>query len=138
MKALLILAAGIFLACNVGKASALSPQEPARDTVKMKKLIRQLEKEKVYAAGDQGPLQASDDFRRFSEAGSAYDFLKMAMEHKNPLIRLYALRAVAEKMDDLPAELVLKFMKDTTAVAVQYRDGIREVPVSQIANGFLK
>lgn len=138
MKALLILAAGIFLACNVGKASALSAQDPTRDTVKMKKLIRQLEKEKVYAAGDQGPLQASADFRRFSEAGSAYDFLKMAMEHKNPLIRLYALRAVAEKMDDLPAELVLKFMKDTTAVAVQYRDGIREVPVSQIANGFLK
>lgn len=100
--------------------------------------MKQIEKENLFVYDAPANTAPAATFRKFADNAPTYDFLKMAMEDKSPIIRLYAFKAVAEKMDDLPAALMMRFRNDTARVRVQYRDGIKEVPLNEIINSFLK
>lgn len=123
--------------CGLNQAEAGHLQS-VRDTVKLSKLLRQIAKEKVFLIHDEQGSNQQTNFRRFSQSATPYEFMKIAMENKNPIVRLYAFRAVAERMDDLPVELVEKFKNDHTPVTVGEADIEREMPLSEVANGFLK
>jgi hypothetical protein len=134
---LLIIGTSFTFSLCVGGTSPNS-QEDYQDSIKIKKIIRQLGKQDIYVADGIPNKSQEENFRKFSQAGSTYDFMKIAMQNKNPLIRLFAFKVVAEKMDNLPPELVEKFLEDSTLIKVQFRNGIKEVPTRLIANGFLK
>lgn len=137
MKTLFLFA--IFsLTCFAGMAASSLTCVNHRDTIKMKKLVKQIEKENLFVYDAPANTAPAVTFRKFADNAPTYDFLKMAMEGKSPIIRLYAFKAVAEKMDDLPAPLMMRFRNDTARVRVQYRDGIKEVPLNEIINSFLK
>lgn len=104
----------------------------------MKKLINEIAKENVFILGNPKSTDQPGSYKKLIQSGSVYDFLRIAMDNKNPVVRLYAFRAVASRMDNLPAELVMKFKNDTTLITVRSGTEEKQVPVNQVANGYLK
>lgn len=109
-----------------------------RDSVKIKKLIKELAKDNVFIVADHSDDKSNGAYDKLVQYGSPYDFLKIAMDNRNPVVRLYAFRAIAARMDNLPAELVLKFKEDTTMITVLSDGQEKKLPVNQVANGYLK
>lgn len=111
-----------------------------KDSITTKKLIADIAETNVYApdalakAGQLIQVKRGDLLKK----ESPYELLKICMENPNAVVRLYAFKALAEKMDNLPAEAVLKFRNDNTPVNIQSHKGEKQLPVWQIANGFLK
>lgn len=109
-----------------------------RDSVKLNKLIKQIARENTYQLKSQGSNAQEQVYRRFAQSASTFEFLKIAMENKAPMVRLFAFKAIAERMDDLPDALVVKFKTDTTPIKMLEGNEVTEVPLYRIANGFLK
>lgn len=127
-----------FLAMITTTYADVSQEANQADTVKLKKLLKEIASEDVYDMTAQNQSTQQQLYYRLLNAGSKFDFLKLAMEQKDPMIRIYAFKAIAETMDDLPAELVVKFKHDETPVKVLAGHIEKELPVSEIINGFLK
>lgn len=127
-----------FFTTSVCLAESTNATIQQKDTVNRSKLIRQISKENTYILRNEENTNQLKNYRRFSQSGTTYDFLKIAMENENPIIRIYAFRAVAERMDNLPSELVNKFKSDTTLVKANDGTRTKEITVSEIINGFLK
>lgn len=127
----------LFILTNVTVNGQTNEKNP-RQSKPFHKVLQQIEKEPVYIInGDESSAQEKN-FRSFAQSASPYEFLKLAMEDKNPMIRIYAFRAAAERMDELPAELVVRFKNDNTLVRTKSLGIEKEIPLSEIINGFLK
>lgn len=110
-----------------------------QDSITVKKLLSDIAKDNVFqpdAAMNERTLQIKRG--QLLTRQSPFDLLKICMENSNAVVRLYAFKALADKMDNLPSEVVSKFRKDTTLVTFQTIHGNKQIPVSEVANGFLK
>lgn len=112
---------------------------PAQDSITVKKLLADIAKENIFET-DVSSYKKTLQTKRGLLLGrqGPFDLLKISMENSNAVVRLYAFKALADKMDNLPPELVSKFRNDSTLVTFQTIHGNKQLPVSQIANGFLK
>lgn len=110
-----------------------------QDSITVKKLLADIAKDNAFQS-DVIFNEQTPQMKRGQILGrqSPFDLLKICMENSNAVVRLYAFKALAEKMDNLPRELVSKFRNDSTLVTFQTIHGNTQIPVSQIANGFLK
>lgn len=114
----------------------------AQDTTSLKRLLREIARENVYMAS---PLPGPHDktahqyfrYERLKSA-AAFDLLQIAHTHSNAVVRLYAFRALTNKMDNIPAELAFQFKQDKTLVLYQRGKRTEKIPVNVIANGFLR
>ena len=108
----------------------------------LKKLIKQLAKANVF---DATPLRVSN--KVVSEQESLYKELinlatpdqltEMATSNKNGVVRLYAFRALMEKVKDAPGNVLQQFMNDTTLIRVINGSSSEMKPMNSISNGFL-
>ncbi len=110
-----------------------------QDSITVKKLLSDIAKDNIFQT-DVSSTQKTLQTRRgqLLSKQSPFDLLKICMENSNAVVRLYAFKALADKMDNLPPELVTKFRNDTTLVTFQTIHGNKQIPVSEVANGFLK
>lgn len=108
----------------------------------LKKIIRKLTKANVF---DATPLRVKNT--EVSEQESLYKALRniatpdqlteLAGNNKNAVVRLYAFRALMEKVKDAPANLLGQFMNDTTPIKVINGTSSEMKPMNSISNGFL-
>lgn len=120
-------------------ASHSDNPEPARDSITIKKLIADIASENTFeVASAYHPQSLQTKRALLLDKQGAFDLLKLCMENSNAVVRLYAFKALADKMDNMPKELVEKFQKDQTKVTIKTLKGNIERPVWQVANGFLK
>lgn len=113
-------------------------EQNAHQSKQITRILQQIGKEPIYIIDNEEKSDQEKNYRLFARSSSPYEFLKLAMEDKNPMVRIYAFRAAAERMDELPAELVLKFKNDKTPVKVRVMNQEKELPLHEIINGFLK
>lgn len=137
MEKILLSLSCIFLTILVSGEGKLSARSQQSDTVNIKKVLKQIARDNTYQMDSNPEINQNQNFQRLLLSGTTFDFLKIAMENKSPVVRLYAFKAVAQRMDAIPEELITKFKKDSSLVKVKYLDSTGEAPVNQIANGFL-
>lgn len=138
MKQIFIFIICIITAGSVSFAGNTSALKNTDDSVKIRKILKQIAKENVFEEDGNTTEVQQQNFRLLKSSGSTFDFLKIAMNDKNPVVRLYAFKAASERMDELPVDLVLKFKKDSSIVKVRSHNKTTEVPVYIVANSFLK
>lgn len=113
--------------------------QPSGDSITIRKLIADMAHENIFELDIVTDVQSLQIKRgEMLNRQSPYDLLKICMENPNAVVRLYAFRALAAKMDNLPLEAVNKFKNDATPVTIKTANGKKQLPASQIANGFLK
>ncbi len=130
----------IFVSVAAFNASAYHHgNNKTQDSITVKKLLSDMAKDNIFQS-DVSSTYKTLQTKRGMLLGkqSPFDLLKISMENSNAVVRLYAFKALADKMDNLPPELVTKFRNDTTLVTFQTIHGNKQIPVSEIANGFLK
>ena len=108
----------------------------------LKKLIKQLAKANVF---DATPLRVSN--KVISEQESLYKELislatpdqltELATHNKNAIVRLYAFRALMEKVKDAPGNVIQQFINDTTPIRIINGNSSEMKPMNTISNGFL-
>ena len=108
----------------------------------LKKLIKQLAKDNVF---DATPFRVNN--KVVSEQESLYKELlsnatpdqltELATNNKNAIVRLYAFRALMEKVKDAPGKVLQQFMNDTTPIRVINGSSSEMKPLNFISNGFL-
>lgn len=123
-------------------AQGMAATESEQDTSSLKHLLRDIARENVYQASPlAGPSQkTAHQYFRYEKlkSAAAFDLLQIAHSHSNAVVRLYAFRALTNKMDDIPGELALQFKQDNTLVLYQRGHRTEKLPVNVIANGFLR
>lgn len=137
MKKVLAILLPLLLTGFLSTAGTSEIHHSSADTIKIKKVVKRIAKENFYdMTGRPGDVQQIN-FDLLTRAGSPFDFLKIAMEDKNPVVRLYAFKALARRMDNIPMEVINKFRSDTSQIKVFVNGETKDVPINQIANSFL-
>ena len=142
MKILLIFLSLVFISITA-PASGFQDCDVKTDSNKINKILKEMAASNVFDASNSvsytgKPSPQLDRYKRLVAITTPYDLLQIANTNSNAVVRLYAFKALAERMDNLPAEIAEKFKNDDTIVLYQTGDLIEKVTVKKIANGFLK
>ncbi len=108
----------------------------------IKKMVKEIAKSNVYeypvSAGFPGTTSEQNiRYEELLKAADNNDLIKLATTHKNAVVRLYAYRAIVQKMKEIPKDILDQFNKDTSEVNT-LRNGIADkTTVNKIAGSFL-
>lgn len=141
MKPFSILFFVMLMGIAPGSRAGLGTPDLPSDTVHLKKLMKQMGDYNIFEIPGSLPHSTVQTERseKMAKELSPYDLMKICMENSNPIVRLYAFMNLANRMDNIPIEIVQKFNNDSTLINFKNPRGeIKKVPLSQIANGFLK
>ncbi len=108
----------------------------------LKKIIKQLAKANVF---DATPLRVNSKvvseqeahYKELLSIASPDQLTELATNNKNPIVRLYAFRALMEKVKDAPGNVLQQFMNDTTPIRIINGNSSEMKPMNTISNGFL-
>lgn len=142
MKILLTFLSLVFISITA-HASGFQKSDGKTDSNKINKILKEIAAFNVFEAsntvGDTGkPSPQWDRYKKLAAIATPFDLLQIANTNSNAVVRLYAFKALAERMDNLPAEIAEKFKNDDTIVLYQTGDIVQKFSVKYIANGFLK
>lgn len=108
----------------------------------VKKIIKKLAKANVYdatsfSANDRSISEQESLYKELLNTASAEQLTELATNNKNAVVRLYAFRALMEKVKTAPQNVFNQFMNDTTPIRI-FNGKLSEMkPLNTISNGFL-
>ncbi|MEO5649177.1 MAG: hypothetical protein ABIR03_04540 [Ginsengibacter sp.] len=120
------------------KISLTKPTSP--DPVK--KIVKAIAKANVYELRAVNNIakpatQQSLRFQDLLKVATVENLTKLATKNKNAVVRLYAYKALINKLKDIPIDVVHQFNNDTTLVHTLEGDTAGQVPLNSIAKGLL-
>jgi len=135
----LYLTIAFFALCIFSSASKASPSG-TQDTDPVKKIARQIAKANVYEAetAENSETKSPQNYRyqQLLKTASAEQLAELA-KNKNPVVRLYAFKALVNTMKEVSTDMVESFRKDNTIIEVKTGNTLEKKPLHSIANGFL-
>lgn len=108
----------------------------------LKKIIKKIAKANIY---DATPVVSNHkviseqeiNYQELLNTASPEELIDLATNDKNAVVRLYAFRAIMEKVKSAPQNLYLQFANDDTTIKVINGTITSKKPISTISNGFL-
>jgi hypothetical protein len=138
IKSLFLSVAFVALLVFSSAGKAITWHSQAADPIK--KIARELAKANVYESenGDNSAAKSPQilRYRQLLVTASPQQLTELA-KNKNPVVRLYAFKALVNSMKEVPSEIVESFRKDNTLIAVKTGNTIEKKPLHSIASGFL-
>ena len=108
----------------------------------LKKIVKEIAKSNIYeyptTAGIAGNSPKQNiRFEELLKTADNDELVKLATKNKNPVVRLYAYRAIVQKFKEVPKDILDRFNNDTSLVNT-IRGGVADKkPVNIIAASFL-
>ena len=108
----------------------------------LNKVVREIAKLNVFdysanAATDKKASLQSSRYHELLKTAGTDDLVRLASKHKNAVVRLYAYRAIVEKLKEIPKNILDQFNNDSTMVNTT-RDGVAgKATVKKIAGSLL-
>lgn len=108
----------------------------------LKKIVRKIAKANVFDAtpiANNGKVISEQEinYRDLLNTASPEQLIDLATNDKNAVVRLYAFRALMEKVKSAPDNLYQQFKNDNTGIKVINGKISERKPLSAISNGFL-
>lgn len=108
----------------------------------LNQIIRKLKKANVFDATplrvkNPGVSEQESLYKELLSIATPEELTELSVNNKNAVVRLYAFRALMEKMKDAPGNVIQQFMKDTTPIKVVDGNSSTIKPMNSISNGFL-
>jgi predicted aminopeptidase len=108
----------------------------------VKKIIKKLAKANVYDAttyneNEKVISEQETLYRELLNSASPDQLTELATNNKNAVVRLYAFRALMEKVKNASISVYNQFKNDTTAIKVINGQTTEMKPLNTISNGFL-
>ena len=108
----------------------------------LKKIVRKIAKANVFDAtpvANKGKVISEQEinYRDLLNTASPEQLIDLATNYKNAVVRLYAFRALMEKVKSAPNNLYQKFKNDNTSIKVINGKFSERKPLSAVSNGFL-
>jgi hypothetical protein len=108
----------------------------------LKKIVKEIAKANVYDATPFMNIAKTVSgqealYKELLNTATPDELTELATKNKNAVVRLYAFRALMEKVKTAPAILFMQFKNDTTPVKVVNGKSTEMKPMNTISNGFL-
>jgi hypothetical protein len=108
----------------------------------VKKIVKAIAKSNVYdlsATNNIAPPNSPQNLRyeKLLNIASVEKLTELATKNKNAVVRLYAYKALINKIKDIPKGMVDQFNNDTTIINTINGNTAGQVPLNSIAKGFL-
>lgn len=108
----------------------------------LKKIIKRIARANVYdatpVAGNHKVVsEQENNYQDLLNTATPEQLTELATDDKNAVVRLYAFRALMEKVKKAPANVYEQFMNDTTPIKVINGNSSEMKSLNSISNGFL-
>ena len=108
----------------------------------IKKIVRKIAKANVFditPIANKGKVISEQEinYRDLLNTASPEQLIDLATNDKNGVVRLYAFRALMEKVKSAPDNLYQQFKNDNTSIKVINGNISERKPLSALSNGFL-
>lgn len=108
----------------------------------LKEIVKKIAKANVYdvtpvASNHKIVSEQENNYRDLLNTATPEQLTELATDNKNAVVRLYAFRALMEKVKTAPVNVYNQFKNDTTTIKVINGKTIERKPLNTISNGFL-
>ncbi len=108
----------------------------------VKKIAKEIAKANVYEypvnAGVAGTVsQQNIRYEELLKTATNDDLIRLATKHKNAVVRLYAYRAIVQRLKEIPKDILEQFNNDTSIVITLRGNVSGKTSVNKIAESFL-
>lgn len=112
------------------------------DSDPVKKIVREIAKSNVYeisaSVGYSGtPSKQNIRYLELVKSASIDQLTQLATKNKNAVVRLYAFKALVNKLKDVPQQIIDQFRNDKTVIIVLKGDIPNKTQLNIIAEGCL-
>jgi hypothetical protein len=136
----------LIIFCSAGNFIMASPKSifftktTASDPVK--KIVKAIAKSNVYdlsATNNSAHSNSPQNLRyeKLLNTATTEKLTELATKNKNAVVRLYAYKALINKIKNIPKEMVDLFNNDTTVINTINGNTASQAPLNSIARGFL-
>jgi hypothetical protein len=136
----------LIIFCSAGNFIMATPKSifftktTASDPVK--KIVKAIAKSNVYDLSTTNNIASPNSpqnlrYEQLLNIATAEKLTELATKNKNAVVRLYAYKALINKVKSIPNEMVDQFNNDTTIINTINGSTVGQAPLNSIAKGFL-